>query len=354
MVSPAEPSGFAFHLFGLPQLRVDGQQAPPLRSRATLFLLALLVLRHPQPLERAWLAVTLWPDSGPVQGLANLRQRLAELRRVLGLAAPRLLSPSPRTLALAVEGADIDLLAFDALLQRIHPAESRVRKLAKETPATYVLFDLLVEDRSSLYERDLSVRRDRLATFVERNFAKNATIRLSPATSDAALARAWLEGSIARLDGVIAKRDVAYAFGRRDAAIKIKRSYTADCVVGGFRKSNDGAVASLLLGLYDDDGLLHHVGFVGSMSAAERRRAGELLFPIVEPPGFTGNAPGGVSRWNRGKESEWFPVRPQVVVEIAFDHTTARRFRHAARLLRWRPDKPPHQCTMEQLLNPTG
>lgn len=246
------------------------------------------------------------------------------------------------------DGAD-----FDALLQRIHPAESRVRKLAKETPASYVLFDLLVEDRVALYERELRVRRDRLETFVERNFAKSATIRLSPATSDAALAHGWLEGSIARLDGVIAKRDVPYAFGRRDAAVKIKRSYTADCVVGGFRKSNDRAVASLLLGLYDDDGLLHHVGFVGSMSAAERRRAGELLFPLVEPPGFTGNAPGGVSRWNRGKESEWFPVRPQVVVEIAFDHTTARRFRHAARLLRWRPDKPPRQCTMEQLLHPS-
>ncbi|HYL26479.1 MAG TPA: ATP-dependent DNA ligase, partial [Candidatus Nitrosotalea sp.] len=170
----------------------------------------------------------------------------------------------------AGEGAD-----FDALLQRIHPAESRVRKLAAETPATYVLFDLLAQNKGADFELPLSARRERLEAFVERNFSKDATVRLSPATSDAKLAQAWLAGSIARLDGVIAKRDVPYAFGSRDAAVKIKRSYTADCVVGGFRASNDGTVASLLLGLYDDDGLLHHVGFVGSMSAAERKRAGE-------------------------------------------------------------------------------
>jgi ATP-dependent DNA ligase len=247
------------------------------------------------------------------------------------------------------DGAD-----FDALLQRIHPAESRVRKLAAETPAVYVMFDLLLDDSSTLYERDLRTRRERLVQFVERNFAKDETVRLSPSTPDAALAQQWLEGSIARLDGVIAKRNVPYAFGRRDAVVKIKRSYTADCVIGGFRTSSDGTVASLLLGLYDDDGKLDHVGFVGSMSASERRRAAELLKPIQEPPGFTGNAPGGVSRWRKGAESAWFPVRPEIVVEVAFDHVTARRFRHAARLLRWRPDKPPRQCTIDQLLNPTG
>ena len=240
---------------------------------------------------------------------------------------------------------------FDALLQRIHPAESRVRKLARETPASYVIFDLLVENTSSLYERQLRARRERLETFIERNFGGHGTIRTSPATDDAALAQRWLEGSLARLDGVIAKRDVPYAFGSRDAVVKIKRSYTADCVVGGFRASANGAIASLLLGLYDDTGLLHHVGFVGSMSAAERKRAAELLRPIVEAPGFTGAAPGGPSRWRRG-EAQWFPVRPQVVVEVAFDHVTGHRFRHATRLLRWRPDKPPRQCTMEQLLSP--
>jgi ATP-dependent DNA ligase len=157
---------------------------------------------------------------------------------------------------------------------------------------------------------------------------------------------------LARLDGVIAKRNVAYAFGSRDAALKIKRSYTADCVIGGFRTGAGGSIASLLLGLYDDEGKLNHVGFVGSMSAAERARAAELLEPIVEPPGFTGTAPGGPSRWRRGKDAQWFPVQPKIVVEVAFDHVTGHRFRHAARLLRWRPDKPPRKCTMEQLLNP--
>lgn len=239
---------------------------------------------------------------------------------------------------------------FDALLQRIHPAESRVRRLALETPATYVLFDLLVDGRTGLYERPLRARRELLEAFVERNFAASDTIRLSPATPDAALAKRWLDGSLARLDGVIAKRDVAYAFGSRDAVVKIKRSYTADCVVGGFRIAKDDSIASLLLGLYDDDGLLHHVGFVGSMGAPERKRAGELLRPIVEPPGFTGNAPGGSSRWRRGAEAPWFPVRPEIVVEVAFDHVTGRRFRHATRLLRWRPDKAPRQCTMAQVL----
>jgi ATP-dependent DNA ligase len=241
---------------------------------------------------------------------------------------------------------------FDALLQRIHPAASRVRRLAQETPASYIVFDLLVEGRSAFYDRTLHARRERLERFLTRNFIQNPTVRLSPATRDIALAKRWLAGSVARLDGVIAKRDVAYAFGSRDAAVKIKRNYTADCVVGGFRK-NSGAVASLLLGLYDDEGLLHHVGFIGSMSATERKRAAEMLEPLVEAPGFTGTAPGGPSRWRRGEASEWFPVRPKIVVEVAFDHVTGHRFRHAARLLRWRPEKAPRLCTMEQLLHPS-
>jgi ATP-dependent DNA ligase len=243
---------------------------------------------------------------------------------------------------------------FDALLQRIHPAESRVRKLATETPAAYVLFDLLLEGNNALYQQKLRARRERLDAFVERNFAGDQTIRLSAVTDDIELARRWLGGELARLDGVIAKRDVPYAFGSRDAVMKIKRSYTADCVVGGFRASADGSIASLLLGLYDDAGLLHHVGFVGSMSAPERRRAAELLRPIVEPPGFTGAAPGGPSRWRRAENAQWFPVQPKIVVEVAFDHVTGHRFRHATRLLRWRPDKPPRHCTMEQLLNPSA
>ena len=247
---------------------------------------------------------------------------------------------------------DADGSDFDALLQRIHPAGSRVRKLAVETPATYVLFDLLLSGGSKLFEHPLRERRAHLEDFIHRNFSKNATISLSPASDDPSLAKQWLGGSLATLDGVIAKKDVPYAFGSRDAAVKVKRSYGADCVIGGFRTSSDGAIASLLLGLYDEEGLLDHVGFVGSMGAPDRSRAAELLKPIVEPPGFTGSAPGGPSRWRRA-DAQWFPVRPEIVVEVAFDHTTARRFRHATRLLRWRPDKAPRQCTMEQLLNPT-
>ncbi len=249
-----------------------------------------------------------------------------------------------------VEGESAD---FDALLQRIHPAESRVRRLAAETPATYVLFDLLVDGRSKLFESPLQERRAGLEAFVLRNFAKNPSIALSPVTSDVDLARRWLSGSLARLDGVIAKANVPYAFGSRDAVVKIKRKYTADCVVGGFRTANDGSIASLLLGLYDDDGLLNHVGFVGSMGAQERKRAAELLKPIVEPPGFTGNSPGGPSRWRRAENAQWFPVKPKIVCEVSFDHVTARRFRHATRLLRWRDDKAPRQCTMDQLLDLT-
>ena len=140
-----------------------------------------------------------------------------------------------------------------------------------------------------------------------------------------------------------------YRFGERDAVVKIKRSYTADCVVGGFRLAKDGkTIGSLLLGLYDDEGLLHLVGFVGSMSAAERERAKEKLMPIVGEPGFTGARPGGVSRWG-SRETEWHPVKPRVVVEVRFDRVTGKRFRHGARLVRWRPDKDPRQCTMMQM-----
>jgi ATP-dependent DNA ligase len=244
---------------------------------------------------------------------------------------------------------------FDALLQRIHPAASRVLQLSKQTPAKYAIFDLLVdEEKKSWFERALSERRTALESFARRYFAAGSPLVVSPATDDVTVAQKWLAGDAARLDGVIAKRlDAAYDFGRRDAVLKVKRRYTADCVVGGFRRSKDGSVASLLLGLYDD-GKLDHIGFVGSMSASERKRAAELLEPIVSPPGFTGVTPGGPSRWRKGEaESEWFPVKPLVAVEVSFDHVTARRFRHAARLLRWRPDKAARECTIEQLLEPS-
>ncbi|HZY99257.1 MAG TPA: ATP-dependent DNA ligase [Candidatus Baltobacteraceae bacterium] len=243
---------------------------------------------------------------------------------------------------------------FDALLQRIHPAESRVRMLARETPVTYTVFDLLVDaQNATVYELSLQERRERLEAFASRYLKARSSIVLSPATDDVELARHWLAGDVARLDGVIAKRaDLSYAFGSRDAASKIKRTYTADCVIGGFRGGKTGTIASLLLGLYDGKEL-DHVGFVGSMNAADRKRAGELLRPLVAERSFTRAIPGGPSRWRKGaEESEWFPVEPKIVVEVSFDHVTGHRFRHAARLLRWRPDKSPRQCTIEQLLSP--
>lgn len=245
-------------------------------------------------------------------------------------------------------------LDFDAMLQRIHPAASRVKKLSVETPAGYFVFDLLADERdNAVYALPLEERRQRLETFAEKYFTGNPTLALSPATHDLEKAREWLEGGMAWFDGVIAKKaDASYRFGERDAVVKIKRLYTADCVVGGFRLSPNGkTVASLLLGLYDDAGLLHLVGFVGSMSAAERERAGSLLRPIVEEPGFTGAQPGGQSRWG-SRDTEWHPVASKIVVEVRFDHVTKHRFRHGARFVRWRPDKAPRQCTMEQLLRP--
>ena len=240
-------------------------------------------------------------------------------------------------------------LDFDALLQRIHPAESRVRKLSRETPAQYAVFDLLVDENgNATYERLLEERRSELERFGNAYF--DGIVAISPATTDVNQAQSWFEGGMAWFDGVIAKRQAEpYHFGDRDAVVKIKRAYTADCVVGGYRYTKDGStVASLLLGLYDDGGLLHHVGFLSALTGSERARARELLEPLREGPGFTGARPGGMSRWG-SRDVEWNPVRPLTVVEIEFDHVTGRRFRHGAKFVRWRPDKAPEQCTMEQM-----
>jgi ATP-dependent DNA ligase len=245
-------------------------------------------------------------------------------------------------------------LDFDALLQRIHPAASRIKKLAVETPTRYHLFDILSNpEHDDVYSWPMEQRRKALEAFDSKFLKNNKRIELSPVARDYAQAERWLSGGMAWFDGVIAKKAQApYRFGERDAVVKIKRLYTADCVVGGFRLAKDGkTVASLLLGLYDDDGLLHLVGFVGAMSASERERAGELLKPIVQDVSFTGAQPGGVSRWG-SRDTEWHPVAPKIVVEVNFDHVTKRRFRHGARFVRWRPDKDPRQCSMEQMLRP--
>jgi ATP-dependent DNA ligase len=178
---------------------------------------------------------------------------------------------------------------------------------------------------------------------------------LSPQTSDLRQARHWLAGAGADLDGVIAKRaSDPYQPGHR-AMLKIKRMRTADCVVGGFRYERDvRQVASLLLGLYDEDGLLNHVGFTSGLSREERPALTRRLEALTEPPGFTGKVPGGPSRWTTERTAEWTPLRPELVVEVRYDHVTSDRFRHGTRLLRWRPDKAPRQCRMDQLAAPAA
>ena len=243
-------------------------------------------------------------------------------------------------------------LSFDALLQRIHPAESRVRKLAAETPAWLVVFDLLVDAKgASLLAQPLGRRREALEAFAAKNFEKAGPVRLSPATTKLGGAKKWFGSVGETLDGIIAKRiDAPYAAGERGAMVKIKARRTADCVVGGFRYAEKArVVGSLLLGLYDDEGLLHHVGFCSGLKAAERPVLTKKLEALIAQPGFTGRAPGGPSRWSTKRSTEWQPLKPRLVVEVQFDHVSGGRFRHGTTLLRWRPDKTPRQCTMEQL-----
>ena len=241
-----------------------------------------------------------------------------------------------------------DALSFDALQQRLHPAESRIRRLSRETPAQLMLFDCLALGAKDLADAPLSERRAALERFHRKE--GSAMLLLSPASERIEDARAWLERSGGALDGIIAKRlDQPYRPGER-AMMKHKNYRSADCVVGGFRRTDDGqGAASLLLGLYDAAGALHHVGFTASFKAGERTALLDRLVPLVEAPGFTGKAPGGPSRWNRGEESPWEPLRPELVVEVVYDQVTGGRFRHGTRFLRWRPDKAPRQCGCDQL-----
>lgn len=245
-----------------------------------------------------------------------------------------------------------DQLSFDDLLQRIHPAESRVRKLAREHPAWLVVFDLLVDGKGrSWTRRPLSERRPALEEFFG-NYCENCEgFRLSPATGGIDQAGRWLAGSGSALDGVMAKQlDAEYRSGERDAMQKVKRYRSADCVVGGFRYHSRGAgIGSLLLGLYDEAGLLHHVGFCSGLSTKERRELEPQLKKLIRPPGFTGRSPGGPSRWSTERSAQWEPLEPKLVVEVSYDHVTGERFRHGTRLLRWRPDKAPTQCRMDQI-----
>ena len=246
--------------------------------------------------------------------------------------------------------------SFDDLLQRIHPAASRVEKLAAETPALFITFDLLAEEAATYTARPLSERRAKLERFARSALADDPHFRLSPATTRLADARQWLKQVGATLDGIIAKRrDLPYLGGTRDGMQKIKNYRSADCVVGGFRY-NEGkdVVGSLLLGLYDDEGKLDHVGFTSSIPNAEKKALTARLKPLIGAPGFTGAAPGGPSRWSTARSAEWVPLKPKLVVEVCYDHFSNRRFRHGTRLMRWRPDKAPRQCTFDQVKQARG
>ncbi|MDA9442127.1 ATP-dependent DNA ligase [Bradyrhizobium sp. CCBAU 51745] len=245
--------------------------------------------------------------------------------------------------------------SFDALLQRIHPAASRVKKLSEETPALYLVFDLLATaNRRELADAPLTERRPALEAFARANL-KGGFFRLSPFTMSYATAKKWLAQSGGGSDGVIAKRiDLPYQAGNREGMQKIKKFRSVDCVVGGFRYATNKiagrkVVGSLLLGLYDDKGLLHHVGFTSAIKADEKPALTDRLEALIGEPGFTGNAPGGPSRWSSERSAKWCPLKPKLVIEICYDHFSGERFRHGTSILRWRPDKAPRQCTFEQL-----
>jgi ATP-dependent DNA ligase len=258
-------------------------------------------------------------------------------------------------------------LDFEALLLRIHPAESRVKLLASQTPASFVAWDLLAVGDEDLRERPLAQRRERLESVLA---GAAAPLHLSPATRNREVAQDWFrrfEG--AGLDGVMAKRlDEPYRPGER-TMVKVKHARTADCVVAGFRWHKNGAgtmVGSLLLGLYDEEGTLHHVGVTAAFTTAVRRQLVEELAPLRENAleghpwrhwaeaqeaaiGKGQRLPGATSRWNRGKDLSWQPLRPERVCEVAYDHMQGTRFRHAAQFVRWRPDKRPEECRYDQL-----
>jgi ATP-dependent DNA ligase len=248
-------------------------------------------------------------------------------------------------------------LSFDELQLRLHPAASRVQKLAAAHPALFIVFDLLGDTAGkSLLQLAWRERREELESFARQNFKSKGRVRLSPATTDLAKAKKWFDKTGGDLDGVIAKLvNVPYASGERTAVMKIKQVRTADCVIGGFRYATGARViGSLLLGLYDDEGLLNHVGFTSAFKASERPELTKKFEALKKAPGFTGDAPGGPSRWSTERSAEWEPVDPKIVVEVTYDHFTGGRFRHGTKIVRYRPDKAPKQCTMEQVEHREG
>ncbi len=241
--------------------------------------------------------------------------------------------------------------SFSDLQMRLHPAASRVRMLAQKQPATFVLFDILESDAGiNVMGAPLAERRRILEGFWKKYCSNETALKLSPQTDSMAEAMKWLRSPRWDIDGIVAKdRTGAYVPGER-VMQKYKPIRTADCVVGGFRYGKDSQhVGSLLLGLYDEAGRLNHVGFTSSIPRADKPALTQTLESLIHEPGFTGNAPGGPSRWSTERSSEWKPLLPKLVVEVSFDHVTEHRFRHGTKLIRFRPDKSPRQCTMAQL-----
>ncbi len=289
--------------------------------------------------------------------LRPLNRYFPELEKALATALPRGCVLDGEIVVAGPRGLD-----FDALQQRLHPAASRVAKLAKETPASFVAFDLLAAGGRSTMELPQAERRVRL----ERLLGSVAPpLHLTPVTRERAVAEDWLqrfEG--AGLDGVIAKPDALPYQPAKRAMYKIKHSRTADCVVAGFRwyRDREEAVGSLLLGLYDDAGVLHHVGVTSAFTMQVRRELVQELAPLrknaledhpwrdwADANDDSTRMPGAQSRWSAGKDLSWEPLRPERVCEVRYDHLQGDRFRHAAVFVRWRPDKPPADCRYDQL-----
>lgn len=266
-------------------------------------------------------------------------------QHVLALAAPQFVLDGELIMA------DPEQFTFDDLLERIHPAASRIKKLSIERPAIYVVFDLLVDEHGQLLvDLPLEKRRKQLELFAERFFITK-DLQLSPATTDKTIAKEWYEMVGIELDGVIAKRlALPYQSGNRKGMLKVKNKRTADVVIGGFRYAATGrVVGSLLLGLYDQTGLLNHVGFSSAFTTREKQQLTVLLESLIEEPGFTGSAPGGPNRWSSKRSEKWYPLKTGLVAEVEYDHFSAGRFRHGTKFLRWRPEKSPEQCTYDQL-----
>ncbi|MBK0394767.1 ATP-dependent DNA ligase [Ramlibacter algicola] len=290
--------------------------------------------------------------------LKALNRYFPELEKVLAEQLPKGCILDGEIVVAGPQGLD-----FDALQQRIHPAASRIGKLAKETPAGFVAFDLLAAGGKSVMDLPQQERRQRLESLLK---SAKPPLRLTPVTTDRALAQDWLqrfEG--AGLDGVMAKPvDAKYQPGKR-TMFKIKHARTVDCVVAGFRwyKDTQDAVGSLLLGLYDESGQLQHVGVTSSFTMARRRELVEELAPMRENAmadhpwrewaqasvGDADRMPGAKSRWSGAKDLAWEPLRPERVCEVKYDHLQGRRFRHATTFLRWRDDKPAAECRYDQL-----